>query len=47
MNPDTTARAAYEPGYSVRMLSDCCSARFRTEHDVYCEVIGNLSPAFA
>ena len=36
---DSTGRAAYERGLSVTILSDCCSARTRTEHDFYCKSI--------
>jgi len=36
---DSTGRAAYERGYAVTMLSDCCSARTSAEHDFYCRTI--------
>lgn len=36
---DSTGRAAYELGYSVKILSDCCSARTRAEQDFFCQSI--------
>jgi len=36
---DSTGRAAYERGYRVNILSDCCSARTRAEQDFYCQHI--------
>jgi nicotinamidase-related amidase len=42
---DSTGRAAYERGYSVSILSDCCSARTRAEQDFYCESIFPLYAA--
>lgn len=40
---DSTGRAAYERGYSVKILSDCCSARTRAEQDFFCE---NIFPLY-
>jgi nicotinamidase-related amidase len=40
---DSTGRAAYERGLSVTILSDCCSARTRTEHQFYCQ---NIFPLY-
>lgn len=40
---DSTGRAAYERGYSVRILSDCSSARTRAEQDFFCE---NIFPLY-
>ncbi len=40
---DSTGRAAYERGLSVTILSDCCSARTRTEHEFYCQ---NIFPLY-
>lgn len=36
---DSTGRAAYELGYGVTILSDCCSARTPTEQEFFCERI--------
>ena len=36
---DSTGRAAYERGYSVQILSDCTSARTRSEQDFFCQSI--------
>lgn len=36
---DSTGRAAYERGYSVKILADCCSARTRAEQDFFCQSI--------
>lgn len=36
---DSTGRAAYERGYSVRILSDCTSARTRAEQEFFCSTI--------
>lgn len=36
---DSTGRAAYEHGYEVRVLSDCSSARTRTEQEFFCSTI--------
>ena len=41
---DSTGRAAYERGYSVKILSDCTSARTREEQDFYCK---NIFPLYA
>jgi len=41
---DSTGRAAYERGYSVRILSDCTSARTREEQDFFCK---NIFPLYA
>lgn len=40
---DSTGRAAYERGYSVRILSDCTSARTRAEQDFFCK---NIFPLY-
>lgn len=40
---DSTGRAAYERGYSVKILSDCCSARTRSEQDFFCQ---NIFPLY-
>jgi nicotinamidase-related amidase len=40
---DSTGRAAYERGYSVKILSDCTSARTRAEQDFFCE---NIFPLY-
>ena len=40
---DSTGRAAYERGYDVRILSDCCSARTRAEQDFFCQ---NIFPLY-
>ncbi len=40
---DSTGRAAYERGYSVKILSDCTSARTRAEQDFYCQ---NIFPLY-
>ncbi|MEI7937471.1 MAG: cysteine hydrolase [Verrucomicrobiota bacterium] len=40
---DSTGRAAYERGYSVKILSDCTSARTRAEQEFYC---GNIFPLY-
>ena len=40
---DSTGRAAYERGYNVRILSDCCSARTRIEQDFFCQ---NIFPLY-
>ena len=40
---DSTGRAAYERGYSVRILSDCTSARTRAEQDFFCQ---NIFPLY-
>lgn len=40
---DSTGRAAYERGYSVKILSDCCSARTRSEQDFFCD---NIFPLY-
>jgi hypothetical protein len=40
---DSTGRAAYERGYSVKILSDCCSARTRAEQDFFCQ---NIFPLY-
>lgn len=34
---DSTGRAAYEKGYQVSILKDCCSARTAFEQEFYCE----------
>jgi len=36
---DSTARAAYERGYKVTILSDCTSGRTSFEQDFYCQQI--------
>jgi len=36
---DSTGRAAYELGYGVSILSDCCSARTPIEQEFFCERI--------
>ncbi len=36
---DSTGRAAYERGFSVTILSDCSSARTRSEQDFFCESV--------
>lgn len=41
---DSTARAAYENGYEVSILSDCCSARTAFEQEYFCE---NVFPLYA
>lgn len=40
---DSTGRAAYERGFSVKILSDCCSARTRVEQDFFCQ---NVFPLY-
>jgi len=40
---DSTGRAAYERGYSVRILSDCTSARTRAEQEFFCQ---NIFPLY-
>jgi len=40
---DSTGRAAYERGYSVKILSDCTSARTRTEQEFFCQ---NIFPLY-
>lgn len=40
---DSTGRAAYERGYSVTILSDCCSARTQAEQAFYCQ---NIFPLY-
>jgi nicotinamidase-related amidase len=40
---DSTGRAAYERGYSVKILSDCTSARTRAEQDFFCQ---NVFPLY-
>lgn len=40
---DSTARAAYELGYKVSILKDCCSARTSFEQDYFCE---NVFPLY-
>ena len=40
---DSTGRAAYERGYAVKVLSDCCSARTPAEQDFYCQ---NIFPLY-
>lgn len=40
---DSTGRAAYERGYSVRILSDCTSARTRSEQEFFCK---NIFPLY-
>lgn len=41
---DSTARAAYERGYQVVVLSDCTSGRSNLEQQFYCE---NIFPLYA
>lgn len=41
---DSTGRAAYERGYSVTILSDCCSGRTAPEQDFFCK---NVFPLYA
>jgi nicotinamidase-related amidase len=41
---DSTARAAYERGYQVSILEDCCSARTPFEQEFFCQ---NVFPLFA
>jgi len=41
---DSTARAAYERGYQVSILEDCCSARTPFEQEFFCE---NVFPLYA
>ncbi len=41
---DSTGRAAYERGYSVTILSDCCSARTKPEQEFFCQ---NVFPLYA
>ena len=36
---DSTARAAYELGYTVSILSDCTSGRTDTEQEFYCDKV--------
>jgi hypothetical protein len=36
---DSTGRAAYERGYSVTVLSDCCSARTPAEQEFFCKTV--------
>jgi nicotinamidase-related amidase len=40
---DSTGRAGYERGYRVSILSDCTSARTRSEQDFYCR---NVFPLY-
>lgn len=40
---DSTGRAAYERGYSVKILSDCTSARTPAEQDFFCK---NIFPLY-
>lgn len=40
---DSTGRAAYERGYNVKILSDCCSARTRMEQEFFCQ---NIFPLY-
>lgn len=40
---DSTGRAGYERGYRVSILSDCTSARTRSEQDFYCQ---NVFPLY-
>jgi nicotinamidase-related amidase len=40
---DSTGRAAYERGYSVKILSDCTSARTRAEQEFFCK---NIFPLY-
>ena len=40
---DSTGRAAYERGYRVTILSDCCSARTPAEQDFFCQ---NIFPLY-
>jgi nicotinamidase-related amidase len=40
---DSTGRAAYERGYSVKILSDCTSARTRAEQEFFCQ---NIFPLY-
>jgi len=41
---DSTARAAYERGYQVSILEDCCSARTPFEQEFFCQ---NVFPLYA
>jgi len=41
---DSTGRAAYEKGYQVSILEDCCSARTHFEQEFFCE---NVFPLYA
>jgi nicotinamidase-related amidase len=41
---DSTARAAYEKGYQVSILEDCCSARTPFEQEFFCQ---NVFPLYA
>lgn len=41
---DSTGRAAYERGYRVTMLSDCCSGRTPSEQNFFCQ---NVFPLYA
>ena len=41
---DSTGRAAYEKGYQVSILEDCCSARTNFEQEFFCE---NVFPLYA
>jgi nicotinamidase-related amidase len=41
---DSTGRAAYERGYQVSILADCCSARTPFEQEFFCE---NVFPLYA
>ena len=41
---DSTARAAYERGYQVSILEDCCSARTPLEQEFFCQ---NVFPLYA
>ena len=41
---DSTGRAAYEKGYEVSILRDCCSARTPFEQEFFCE---NVFPLYA
>lgn len=41
---DSTARAAYERGYAVTVLSDCTSSRTAFEQEYYCS---NVFPLYA
>ncbi|MBU3737623.1 MAG: cysteine hydrolase [Rhodoferax sp.] len=36
---DSTGRAAYERGYAVHILADCCSARTATEQAFFCHSV--------
>lgn len=41
---DSTGRAAYEKGYQVSILEDCCSARTPFEQEFFCD---NVFPLYA